>query len=142
MVACSTGICEAVVLHALGARDAQLLGAHDARRVVLQDGRNGQKRRVGRVGEHVGDVVLEAYAQLRLAGAHDRLGGVLGGLDDLELDALAGVVALVLCHVDARMIGVGRPVQAERELGGAARRGGRLRGTLCGAARKGGGRGR
>ena len=104
-------------LHALGARDPILLAAHDAARVVLDDGgyRCDGNGRGG--GEVVGNVVLVAHAHLGLTRADDGISGTLGWLDNLDLKARVGKVPLVLGDVDARMVGVGRVVQTEADLG-------------------------
>ena len=85
------------------------------------DGRHGQW--VVRA-EIVGHDVLVAYAELGLAGAHESVGAILGRLDDLDVEALVGVEALGDGHVDAGVVGVGRVVEHERELGGVTRGGG------------------
>ena len=105
-----------VVLHEGGVGDAVLGAAHDAGGVVLDDGGHGGEAGVaGVVGG--GQVVLVAHAQLGLAGADGALGGAVGRLDDLHLEALVGKEALALGHVDAGVVGVGGVVQAERDLG-------------------------
>ena len=71
-------------------------------------------------GQVVGDVVLVGDAEVGPAGADQRVRAVLGRLDDLNLEALVGEVALVEGHVEAGVVGVGRVVQDEGDLGGLA----------------------
>ena len=119
-----------VALHGGGVRDAVLLAAHDAGGVVLDDRGHGRvgHRLVG--GQVVGDVVLVGDAHLSAAGTDEGVRAVRGRLDDLDLEALVGKVAVGQRHVDARVVGVGRVVQDKGDLGllgvaGVVARGGR-----------------
>ena len=88
---------------------------------MLDDGGNGLQGHALVGGQDVGNVVLVGNAHLGLTGADHGLGGILRGLDDLDVDALVLEEALVLCHVDAGVVGVGGVVQAEGDLLGVAR---------------------
>ena len=83
---------------------------------MLDDGGDGGEAGVALVVAG-GDVVLVAHAELGLAGGDGGLCGAVCGLDDLDVEALLLKEALVLGHVDARVVGVGRVVEAERQLG-------------------------
>ena len=125
--------------HLGGARDALVLHADDARSVVLDDRSDGRHRQLviaGNVGCHG---VLEAHTKLGVACGHERIGTVLGGLHDLDLEARLFVVAALRGNVHARVVRVGRPVQGKGHLakaGALSRRGTGSLGATTAAPRK------
>ena len=83
---------------------------------MLDDGGNGRVGH-GLVGrEAVGHNVLVRDAHLGTARADERVRAVLGRLDDLDVQALVGEVALGLGHVDAGVVGVGGVVKHTKEI--------------------------
>ncbi len=94
---------------------------------MLDDGGHGRDARIAR-DQAVGNIVLEGHTKLHLARTDHGLGAVLGRLDDLDLEPLVLEEALGLGDVDARVVGVGRPVEGEGDLVGIIRCGSRAGG--------------
>ena len=60
-------------------------------------------------------ILLEAHAKLRLAGGDERFRAILRRLLNGNLQAVIRKVAVFLGHVEACVVGVGRPIQHNGE---------------------------
>ena len=78
---------------------------------MLDDGGNGADGQRVLAGDGHGDLLLIADAEVALADGHERGGRALGRLDDLHVQALLGIVAVLEGDVHAGMVGVGHIVK-------------------------------
>lgn len=85
----------------------------DAAGVVLDNGRHCGDRQGGVADEGGGDSVLGVDAELGFARGHQGGSSIFRGLDKLHLQAGFLIIAQGLGGVEAGVVGVGGPIQAE-----------------------------
>ena len=100
-----------MTFHALRGIHALALQRNDAGGVVLHNRGNGGNGHFAVTGNGWQHAVLEGNAELCLVGADHHFGGILAGLNDFHIQTGFLKVALFLRHIQAGVVGVGRPVE-------------------------------